>query len=195
MSARCAILLPMTRRRRRCVGLASFALIASAAACANILGIDDGIPRTTDASADVTIDVETDAMNDVVDAGPDIPFSPLSCDKTTCNFALGQTCCRTGAATFACIDAGDSCSGLLIPCDRADQCPPDDAGAQECCTTDILTDGGIYVATGVGCMPTAKCSPIPTHYLMCGDLDAADCPDGTSCTPSVSTLPPFLICK
>jgi hypothetical protein len=182
------------QRRRVWLVLALTAMLLLASACANILGIDDGIPRTMEASVlDVGLpDVATDVM---MDAAVDAPFSPLTCDTVTCNFAIGEACCRTGTSTYTCIDAGDTCSGTLIPCDRNEQCPPDEAGARECCTTDVLTDANTYVATSVGCMSAAKCSPVPTHYVMCGDDDAAECPDALGCTVSVNTLPTFLICK
>jgi hypothetical protein len=166
-------------------------VVVIAAGCADILGIDDGIPRAGDASLDVTGDSPADVV--AGDAGPD-GFSPLSCGASTCNFGTGQTCCRTGATTYVCLDSGASCSGTSIPCDRPEQCTSD-AGPMQCCTTDVLTDAGIYVASSVGCMPAAKCAPIPTHYVLCGDNDAADCPDGSTCSQSTSTLPPFLICR
>ena len=163
------------------------------AGCADILGIDDGVPRdaaTVDAPFDAPLDVHASDAND---GGA---VSPLSCGTSTCNFALGQSCCRTGATTFVCLDAGTACKGTAIPCDRPEQCTGGDAGPLECCTTDVLTDAGTYVATSVGCMTKAQCSPIPAHYILCGDGDgSADCPDGTSCGQSTSTLPTFLICR
>jgi hypothetical protein len=167
-----------------------------AVACANILGIDDGIPRNDDASVDAYVDVMVDVHDAAVDVPPEgPPFSPLSCGGSTCNFAVGEACCRTGAAKYACVDAASSCmGGTYIPCDRPEQCKGD-AGPRECCTTDILTDAGTYVATSVACVASAQCSPIPTHYILCGDNDAADCPDGEGCAQSVNTLPTFYICK
>jgi hypothetical protein len=168
-----------------------------AAGCAAILGIDDGLPLGADASLDAGPDIGTTDASDVtaVDVAPEAAFSPLSCGaKNECNFAAGQTCCRTGAATYACLDAGAKCTGIDIPCDRPEQCVSD-AGPHKCCTTDVLTDAGTYVATSVACMPAAQCAPIPTHYVLCGDDSGADCPDGSSCVQSANTLPPFLICK
>jgi len=170
------------------------ACIALAAACADVLGIDDGTPRPLDAA----IDVLEGAAPDASDAAPDAAdaFSPLSCGgSVTCNFAAGQACCRTGASTFACVDGADACAGTYIPCDRSSQCPATEAGAELCCTTDVLTDAGTYVAESVGCHPAAQCSPIPTHYVLCGDDSGADCPPEAGCGESVSTLPPFLLCK
>jgi hypothetical protein len=163
-------------------------------ACSTILGIDDGIPRSDDASVDVApVDV---AVADVSDAASDAPLSPLSCGATTCNFAEGQACCRTGDEEYFCVSDAAACSGgTYIPCDRSSQCAATDAGKSLCCTTDVLTDSGIYVATSVGCHPSAQCSPIPTHYILCGDDSGADCPPEAGCGQSVSTLPPFLLCK
>jgi hypothetical protein len=164
------------------------------AACADILGIDDGVPRAYDASTDAGSDADApDAAAN--DAAFDGPFSPLSCGATTCNFAIGQSCCRSASSTYACVDAPDACAGTDIPCDRPSQCPSTEAGAEICCTTDILTDSGTYVADSVGCHAAAQCSPIPTHYILCGDDSGADCPPEAGCGPSVSTLPPFLLCK
>jgi hypothetical protein len=176
----------------------AFALscVGAAAACANILGIDDGIPR--DASVDVGMQDASDGDADAaVDAPPEAPFSPFACGTLTCNFALGETCCEKGDATFDCVDGSAACKGagsLYIPCDGPEQCVGD-AGAKECCTTDVLTDAGTYVATSVSCLTAAQCTPIPTHYVLCGGDSGADCSDATMCEISVTTLPGFLICK
>ncbi len=175
-----------------CIGLA---------ACADILGIDDGSPRDYDGSVDTgKLD---GSVNDVLlidtksqDIFVEGAFSPLSCGSSTCNFAVGQGCCRTGASTYNCVDGGaSSCSGTYIPCDRPEQCGSGDAGAEQCCTTDVLNDSGTYVASSVGCLAAAACQPIPAHYVLCGDDSGVECGDATSCAPSVATLPTFLICK
>ncbi len=178
----------------------TFALVVGcvgAAACADLLGIDNGLPR--DASVDVDLpDVAADVTDEkTLDAPVEAPFSPLACGPTTtCNFALGETCCRTSPTAYACVDAAAACKGTYIPCDRPEQCVGGDAGPRECCTTDVLTDAGTYVASSVACASKAQCSPIPTHYVLCGDDDSgADCPDGTTCTVSTTTLPTFMICK
>ncbi len=173
----------------------AFALACvSAAACANILGIDDGIPRV-DASLDVGAPDGPDEGIGDADASADVEaeaaFSPLSCGTLTCNFALGETCCRRDAAAYDCVDDAAACKGALyIPCDRPEQC-----AGKECCTTDTLTDAGVYIATSVACMTAAQCEPIPTHYILCGDDSGKDCADATACSMSVTTLPGFLICK
>ncbi len=181
-------------RRRSLVTAA--VLAAAVAACADILGIDDGIPRTSDASLDAPSDATIDAKEGGSDAGPEAAFSPLSCGTGTCNFAAGEACCRTGSTTYKCVDAAAACTGTYIPCDRPEQCPQNtEAGAMQCCTTDVLDDGGVYVAQSVGCVAAGKCTPIPNHYILCGDDSGADCPPEAGCGPSVSALPPFLICK
>ena len=182
-------------RRRILVAVAIVA--AGVAACADILGIDDGTPRTNDASLDVTTggDAASDVHDGSVDGAPDAPFSPLYCGaNNTCNFAAGEGCCRTGASTYTCVDAATSCPGMFIPCDRPSQCPKTaEGGAQQCCTNDVVNDSGVYVAQSVSCVPTGKCTPIPSHYILC-DTDA-DCPTDAGCGQSVSALPTFLICK
>ena len=173
------------------------AFMLAAASCADILGIDDGKPRDYDASVDTG----------VVDAAPDVaketstvdgPSSPLSCGiGTTCNFAKGEACCRTGSSSYKCVDASAACPGTLIPCDRESQCPQNtEAGAMLCCTTDVVDpDSGTYVASTVGCLPSAQCDPTPQHYILCGDDSGAYCPPEAGCGPSATALPTFLICK
>jgi hypothetical protein len=178
--------------RRR--GLVCFAFVLAAASCADILGIDDGKPRDFDGSVESGID----AAPDVKEAGADGPFSPLSCGTgTTCNFAIGEACCRTGPTTYKCVGDAAACSGTTIPCDRASQCPQNtEAGVMLCCTTDSVSgDSGTYVADSVGCLPAAQCQPEPQHYILCGDDSGAYCPPEAGCGPSTSALPPFLICK
>jgi hypothetical protein len=167
--------------------------VAFAAACADILGIDDGIPRMDASAFDApAADVQVgDAMAEA-EAAP--PFSPLPCGTKTCNVAAGEACCRSDTAAFDCVDAAASCKGTYIPCDRPEQCVSD-AGAKQCCTTDVITDAGTYVATSVACVASDQCEPVPTHYVLCGDDSGTECPDATMCGTSVTTLPPFLICK
>jgi len=172
------------------------ALVLAASSCAEILGIDDGKPRDYDASVETGLpDVTPDAVKD---SGPaDGPFSPLSCGTgKTCNFAIGEACCRTGATTYECVTSPGACTGTYIPCDRVEQCPQNtEAGAMLCCTTDAVNDSGTYVANSVDCLPAAQCQPTPQHYILCGDDSGAYCPPEAGCGPSTSALPPFLICK
>jgi hypothetical protein len=175
-------------------GLTSFAFMLAAASCADILGIDDGKPRDYDASVDTGVDAAPDVKDAQV---PDGPFSPLSCGTgTTCNFAAGQACCRTGSSTYKCVDASSACIGTFIPCDRTSQCPQNtEAGAMLCCTTDAIDDSGTYIANSVACLPAAQCQPEPQHYILCGDDSGASCPPEAGCGESTTALPPFLICK
>ncbi len=168
-------------------------MLAAASSCADILGIDDGTPRDYDASADTGADVAPDVKETSV---PEGSSSPLSCGTgTTCNFAIGEACCRTGA-TYACVDASSACTGTYIPCDRTSQCPQNtEAGVMLCCTTDSVGDSGTYVANTVGCLPAAQCAPEPQHYILCGDDSGAYCPPEAGCGQSTSALPTFLICK
>jgi hypothetical protein len=164
-----------------------------AASCADILGIDDGKPRDYDASVDTGL---PDVSPDAKDAASDVPFSPMSCGPgTTCNFAIGEGCCRVGS-TYKCVDAAAACTGTYIPCDRTSQCPQNtEAGATLCCTTDSVNDSGTYVADSVGCLPAAQCVPEPQHYILCGEDSGASCPPDASCGASSTALPTFLICK
>lgn len=177
--------------RRRAIAAA--ACCATVAACADVLGIDDGLPRAYDASIDVSIG---DASNpDVDDASlSDGAYMPLFCGQTTCNFAIGEGCCRTGT-TYQCVDAAATCTGIYIPCDRPAYCPTTDAGPMQCCATDVVNDAGQSVAQSVACKPTAQCLPIPSHYVLCDDDSSAECPIDASCSASVTTLPTFLICR
>ncbi len=158
---------------------------AGASACGLILGIDDGIPRSQDGGPDATT---TDAAKDVVPDG----FVPLLCGATSCNLGTGQACCRTGPTTFDCIDAGATCSGTLIQCDRPEVCPADDAGPNVCCADLVSTEAGV-VATSVSCKSEALCIP-SQHAWLCDD--AGECfPDASGCVQSSFTIPPYSICK
>jgi hypothetical protein len=170
-------------------------IMLAAASCADILGIDDGKPRDYDASVEAG---PADAAPDVKDSSAsDGPFSPLSCGaSTTCNFAIGEACCRTGPTTYKCVSSPGACTGTYIPCDRATQCPQNtEAGAMLCCTTDSVNDSGTYIADTVDCLPAAQCQPEPQHYILCGEDSSTYCPPEAGCGPSTSALPPFLICK
>lgn len=170
------------------------------AACANILGIDDGIPRQDDASIDAPLDVggfdSADAGIDVMDAGIDVPPSPLACGKATCN-ALVEVCCRKGdpldasGQTFACIgDAAACTNGLVIVCDQAESCTALGHPGEECCA--IVPDGG-SVATSTGCVASSACK----GAFMCqpGDDEICNVDAGQSCKPSTATVVGYDICK
>jgi len=165
-----------------------------ASACAAILGIDDGIPRTQDAALDApSSDAGADAADTAAEAAFDGPFVPLSCGPSaTCNVALGQACCRSGSTTYDCIDAGVTCTGTLIQCDRPEMCPPAaEAGPVVCCADLVNTDAGA-LATSVSCKPTALCA-YASHGWLCDD--AGECPADASCLQSTFTIPPYYICR
>ena len=149
-------------------------------------------PRSTRRSTP-TADVHDAAT---VDAAPEAAFSPLSCGTgNTCNFAAGEACCRTGSTTYKCVDAAAACTGTYIPCDRPEQCPQNtEAGAMQCCTTDVLNDGGIYVASPSVAWPKASARPSPTTTL-CAVTTVAGLSSRSRLWPERPALPPFLICK
>jgi hypothetical protein len=164
---------------------------ASLGACANILGIDDGIPRSLDAS----LDVAADAAPDAHDASADGPFSALHCGNSTCNASSGQVCCWETDGSYACAASTSSCTGVAIPCDRPEQCPQTgDAGPVECCGTYTLTDAGA-ITSAVGCVPQAQCTLSNSKYVLCGDDSGAECQPDATCGASTFTLPTFLICR
>jgi hypothetical protein len=168
------------------------------ASCADILGIDDGTPRTSedaslpDVSNDVTIlpDVKNDA---VVDAAPEAaPNSPLACGDASCN-AIVQACCRTGSATqvdaqaFACIASDASCAGLKVTCADSLNCTAQGHPGEECCA--VLPDGG-SVATSTTCSKTS-CGASG----LCQPGDDEICTGDASCKPSVQTIVGWMLCK
>ncbi len=167
-----------------------FLVVASIStpACALILGIDDGIPRNVDSGVDAALDAPPDATKDVTIDG----FLRLACGQTSCDLGSGQACCRTGPTTFDCIDAGATCSGTLIQCDRPEACPAGDAGPNVCCADLVSTEAGV-VATSVSCKSEALCIP-SQHAWLCDD--AGECfPDASGCVQSTFTIPPYSICK
>ncbi len=171
---------------------------AGVAACADILGIEDGIPRAYDASLDAPLDAAADVHDAATDdAAPDAAFSPLSCGTGTraisrrAKRAAERARRRTNASTQP-----RACTGTYIPCDRPEQCPQNtEAGAKQCCTTDVLDDGGIYVAQSVGCVAEGKCTPIRTTTFSAVTTVARTVPPEAGCGPASRRSPPFLICK
>jgi hypothetical protein len=168
------------------------------ASCADILGIDDGTPRTYDDASlsDVSSnDVTTlpDASDGAaIDVAPDVPKSPLACGDASCN-AYVQACCRTGdpvdatAQSFACIAADASCAGLKATCADEANCVAQGHAGDECCA--IVPDGG-SVATSTACAKSCGAAS------MCQPGDDENCaPDATSCKPSVMTIVGWMLCK
>ena len=165
------------------------------ASCADILGIDDGTPRTyEDASLpDVSNDVTTlpDVQNDaVVDVAPDVPKSPLACGDASCN-AYVEACCRTGdpidasGQAFACIAADAGCTGAKVTCAESANCTAQGHAGDECCP--ILPDGG-SIATGSACAKSCSNS-------LCQPGDDENCTGDSGCKPSIQTIVGWLICK
>ena len=170
------------------------------ASCADILGIDDGTPRTYDDASlpDVSNDVTTlpDVKNDVVpaDAAPDVPTSPMPCGDASCN-SLVEACCRTGSATladaqaFACIASDASCGGgLKVTCADDSNCAAQGHAGEECCA--FVPEGGT-IATSTGCIKASSCS----GGDMCQPGDDENCTGDASCKPSIQTIVGWTICK
>lgn len=184
------------------VGAACSLLVASCSiySCATILGIDDGIQRQDDASAnDATVDAAFDAASDVgsdvVDAGIDVPVSPIACGTSTCN-ALVEACCRVAPPTdaslgsFHCASDAADCTGLMVTCDETANCNALGHTGDVCCA--MLPDGGT-AATSTSCIPASSC----TGAIMCQPGDDEDCnvDAGESCLPSIQTIIGYDICK
>lgn len=157
------------------------AVCCAAVGCADLLGIDDGIPRGNDASTDAA-------------AKPDV-FTPLRCGSATCNFAAVQSCCFDEGGAPSCANDTTTCDGLYVPCDRVSQCEQGgDAGPIVCCADYNLTEAGI-VTTGVSCVPAADCNAANQEFVLCGgDAGASDCQGDASCGISAVTLPTFAVC-
>ena len=160
------------------------------AGCADILGIDDGIPRTYDASLEASSDAAPDAKDAAVDN-----FVPLHCGSITCNFGAGESCCWDGDGGFACDISPTACNGTYIPCDRSEQCAQGgDAGPIVCCGHYVSAEGGA-VANDVACLPASQCTSAASRFVLCGDDSGAECPADASCQLSAFTLPTFLFCR
>jgi len=184
---------------------ASLGLAMAVAACADILGIDDGIPRIEDASL---TDVQAEAA--IVDAGLDAaaeaeaeaappPYSALSCGNSTCN-AVTQGCCSrrsivadAAVYAYACIndDGGDCDGGQLITCDRPDNCDKQGHVGQVCCARGSVST--VLCTTALDCdYPEAG-----QAYRMCepGDDELCQPDSGKTCQPSNSAAVGYLLCK
>lgn len=180
---------------RRRHALLALVLLAS---CADILGIDDGTPRTyedaslQDASNDATM--LPDVKNDVaaIDGAPDVPKSPMACGTTTCN-AIVEACCRTGDPvdasdqTFTCIAADAGCAGLKATCVEPANCIAQGHAGEKCCG--VLPDGG-NIATSTACATTCG-----GNVDLCQPGDDEICTGDASCLPSVMTIVGWKICK
>jgi hypothetical protein len=174
---------------------------AGIAACADILGIDDGVPRTyDDASIEDASLPETTSIPDATppptDAGIDVPVSALACGDASCN-ALTEACCRTGVVTdasvqsFACVSDASACkNGLVVTCDDSTNCAALGHPGEACCAE---VPDGASMATKTSCVPANAC----TGMIMCqaGDDEICDVDAGQSCLPSMQTIVGWTICK
>lgn len=192
----------------------SLGLIASSlglAACASLLGLDDGVPREDAGVGDVTVDATTDVISNdatpdvtadaIADAAPDVPkpFSPLACGNGTCN-AVTQACCRTGygddASPYAYVCVGDagackSASAALVGCDRASNCTAQGKPGQICCANVVVGD----LATDVRCVSPAACGA-DAGTIVCGPGDDELCAtQAFTCLASTYTIVGWNICK
>ncbi len=177
-------------------GLLALVMLAS---CADILGIDDGTPRSyEDASlSDVSSDVTTlpDAKNDVApaDVAVDVPNSPMPCGDASCN-AIVEACCRTGSSTdtdaqaFACMASDASCAGLKVTCADNANCAAQGHAGEECCA--LVPDGG-SISNGTACTSASSC----TGTGMCQAGDDENCGPEAGCKPSIMTIVGWTICK
>jgi hypothetical protein len=171
------------------------------AACATLLGIDDGIPRGDAGVVDVGIDVPTsdaagdvatDAAIDQVVAAPK-PFSPLGCGTMTCN-VLGEICCRTGTPdggyTYSCLADAGACQGTLpvvVSCSNTASCVAQGKPGTVCCA-----NGASSPATKAECLSTC---PLATATIVCGPGDDELCASTQTCAQSTITLVGWTICK
>lgn len=179
------------------------------AACASILGIDDGIPREDAGVVDAAPDVAPVVDSAVPDAGTDAdaaadvaidvpkPFSPLPCGSATCN-AVTQACCRTGAGgdggyAYKCIDDAGACTGnlpVVVACASSANCTAQGKPGNVCCANAYNT-----AATSVSCTGPSFC-PTNTFTILCGPGDDELCmSSGLSCASSVATIVGWNICK
>lgn len=175
---------------------------SSVAACADILGIDDGIPREFDASivdsaSDTTTLPDAPVVDVAIDVPVDVPVSPLACGTAKCN-AVNQACCRTGnpsqadAESFACVNSPSECDGgLVVVCDEPANCAAQGHPGTVCCG--VLPDSGGTIATTTACVAPGACNGV----LLCepGDDEMCKLDAGQGCYPSSATILGWLICK
>ena len=175
---------PRSSSARRIRWWLAAALCSGAVGCADLLGLDDGIPRTDGGG--------------VADAAPTTDrFAPLHCGSSTCNFAAVQSCCWDDeAGTETCKNANEDCGGLYVPCDRSSQCAQGgEAGPIVCCADYEANDAGAITATGVSCVPASDCTRANLRFVLCGDGTSADCQGDASCVVSDAALPTFSVCQ
>lgn len=191
--------------------LGMLAFSGALAACASILGIDDGLPREDGGLADVTLDVipsgdsggdatpdaSDGAVADVIVDAPK-PYSPLVCGNGTCN-ALAQGCCRTGYGddaspyAYVCVNDAGACKAggaIVVGCDSVASCAAQGKAGTVCCA-----NGYFNPATAVACVAPSAC-PDDAATMLCGPGDDELCAaHGLACLSSVQTIVGWNICK
>jgi hypothetical protein len=129
----------------------------------------------------------------VKDAGP--TKTQVSCGGNMNCSVPDQQCCRTGNLnySYSCQSSGDSCAGLVIPCDKAANCASLGQPNTVCC--------GHYVPYGqstlvdmVSCKPIGQCTMQQSSIILCDPKDPNSCAVGT-CTLSMFTIPTYYFCK
>lgn len=181
------------------------------AACASILGLDDGLPRedggladvtidvlpSGDASADATPDASADAVADVLVDAPK-PYSPIPCGNTTCN-SVTQGCCRTGYGddaspyAYACVNDAGACKAggsIVVGCNSVANCAAQGKPGAVCCANTFQN-----LATDVSCVAPSAC-PDDAATILCGPGDDELCAaHAFACLPSSYTIVGWNICK
>ncbi len=102
--------------------------------------------------------------------------------------SAGEICCVDAAAvpaTYACQAQGVPCSGTVVSCASASDCPQ----AQSCCG--VLLSAGYY--SGLSCADDCVTMDGGSPYHFC-DLDAPVCPPSKTCRASMF-LPGYGICE
>ena len=156
------------------------------AACAEVLGIEDGVPRESDAAVDRSVSPPDSSARAV----------PLACGASSC-LAAGESCCRSSldagpdatSASFRCLSDAAACSGqadVLYPCDRTAGC----AVGRVCCA---YSSG----RTGSKCVALSECAGDGGGTVLCAPDSSTECaPDsGLTCKPSTVTALGFYVCK
>ncbi len=133
----------------------------------------DVTPPPLDGGVDVAIDAAKDAAPDV---------ASIQCGASTC--PLTSVCChRPFNQSFTCYADASACTGngyYPVTCDVR-SC----TNNQVCCIT-------VQQVIGLGASCSTTCSLPNTRLCL---QDGAACPVGLTCAPSVSTFPPYDICK
>jgi hypothetical protein len=143
-------------------------------------------------SADVIVDVTTDAPSD---AGIDTTAyadARISCEQRPCVEQFGETCCWFYGSQDTCVGA-DACAGFAdLQCYGSAQCLA--IGKPACCSTGVTTVC-TDVATCNSVNGTILCDCVDDAGLTCDPNDNV-CPGTTKCTGTTSFQGyPFKSCK